>query len=1159
MIVPMVAELLRRVERLPAVEEALHSLRGGASSGAERSLSGLSGAAKPLVVALAAASLNRPVVCLVDSNRRAEEFAEPLRFFLRSLNGAPASRVSVFPSRNVLPYTGLSSHAEISAARGVALWRWTSGEADVLVAPVEAAIERLHPSQRYKNLALTLSRDDEVPLETLLEFLRNAGYERGELVSSSGQFAQRGGIVDIFSPETSRPVRLELLGDSIESIREFDVDSQRSIRPLERATVLPLTDIPQNVSASREIAQSGDSANSQIGVADASTGPTPGWEFPLAGGQRPESNLLMLAHGAVLFQDEPLSLADALQGFRARLREAWKAAGEDSDVPPSHFVLDKAEWDSARSGVPQVNLERLALGDAPALAVQTQPTSHYHGNVAAFMAELRARVDSRHAIVVAAPSTGELERLGDLCREYSLPYRVGELEDNATVARLAEEGTGGPSAVLLIKAPIREGVVFPECALAIHGLSDIFDWEAVSAPPRSQSNTAAFLGDFIDLAPNDFVVHVDHGIGQFVGLRQVNVDGATGEFMLLRYADDARIYVPLARMDLIQRYRTLGGPPPTLDRLGSGVWEARKSRVRKSVDDLAECLLALYADRKQVAGNAFPADSPWQHEFADAFEFEETPDQKKAIDDTQRDLASDLPMDRLIVGDVGYGKTEVGMRAAFQVVADSRQVAVLAPTTVLAFQHYQTFRQRFAAFPVRIEMLSRFRNAREQKEVLRALQAGEVDIVIGTHRLISRDVAFHNLGLLIVDEEQRFGVGHKERIKELRKDVDVLTLSATPIPRTLNMAMVGLRDMSMIETAPRNRLAIQTVVAPFQENLIQRAIQAELARQGQVFFVHNRVESIASLAAMVQRLVPAARIVVGHGQMKEAALESVMLKFVRGEADVLVSTVIIENGLDIPRANTIIINRADRMGLSELYQLRGRVGRSDQPAYAYLLVPAEGSLSSIARQRLAALKEFSELGAGFRIAALDLELRGAGNLLGREQHGHVGAVGFDLYCRMLERAVAQRKGEDVAPELHATLNLGLDIRIPPAYISSENLRMRVYRRIAGVTAEPEREELARELADRFGPLPSSVNNLLEYAVVKSLAEKLAVSSIERRGDDLALKFHEQTAVPPDHLVRVIRGRRDLRMVPGGTLWLKWKPNAAGLVGSVKELLLQLQT
>ncbi len=562
---------------------------------------------------------------------------------------------------------------------------------------------------------------------------------------------------------------------------------------------------------------------------------------------------------------------------------------------------------------------------------------------------------------------------------------------------------------------------------------------------------------------------------------------------------------------------------------------------------------------KPPKGIFFPTDSPWLHEFEDAFDFEETPDQARAIEDTRKDLASSLPMDRLVVGDVGYGKTEVAMRAAFQVVVNSRQAAVLAPTTVLAFQHYQTFRARFAAFPMRIELLSRFRNPAEQKKVLKMLEAGEVDIIIGTHRLLSRDVAFHDLGLLVVDEEQRFGVAHKERIKEMRKNVDVLTLSATPIPRTLHMSLAGLRDMSIIETPPRDRLAIQTIVAPFQESVIQRAVQAEMARQGQVFFVHNRVESITSLAAMVKRLVPAARVVIGHGQMAQGELEKVMMKFVRGEADVLVSTTIVENGLDIPRANTIIINRADRFGLSELYQLRGRVGRSNQRAYAYLLVPPEASLSSIARQRLSALKEFSELGAGFRIAALDLELRGAGNMLGREQHGHVAAVGFDMYCRMLERAVAERKGEALAPDLHVTLNLGLDIRIPPAYINSENLRLRVYKRIAGIGNDAEREAVRREIEDRFGAPPASVENLLEYASLKSLAEKLQVASMERRGEELAVRFHEQTLVKPEQLVSVIRGRKDLRLDPSGVLWLKWKQDSEeGLLGSIRELLLELQ-
>jgi transcription-repair coupling factor (superfamily II helicase) len=603
----------------------------------------------------------------------------------------------------------------------------------------------------------------------------------------------------------------------------------------------------------------------------------------------------------------------------------------------------------------------------------------------------------------------------------------------------------------------------------------------------------------------------------------------------------------------------LGGVEPTLDRLGTTVWEARKSRVRKSVSDMADQLLKLYAERKTVTGHAFPPDSNFQREFEDAFEFEETVDQDRAIADVKKDMESTLPMDRLLCGDVGYGKTEVAMRAAFKAVDNGKQVAILAPTTVLAFQHYETFRRRYAAFPVRIGMISRFRTEKEQKKVLEELEAGKIDILIGTHRLLSHDVKFQDLGLLVVDEEQRFGVGHKERLKEMRKDVHVLTMSATPIPRTLHMSLVGLRDMSVIETPPKNRLAIQTTVAPFSETLVQRVVEEEMARDGQVFFVHNRVESIASLASLINRLVPKARVVVGHGQMRETELEKVMLKFIRDEADVLVSTTIIENGLDIPRANTIIINRADRMGLSELYQLRGRVGRSNQRAYAYLLVPQGVTLSSIARQRLAALKEFSDLGAGFRIAALDLELRGAGNLLGREQHGHIEAVGFDMYCQMMERAVAERKGEAVAPERRATLNLGQGIRIPPEYIESENLRLRIYKRIAGVATEAEREEVRKELVDRFGPAPPAVQNLLDYAVLKALAEKLLVASVDRRGDQLAIKFYDDTPLGPERLVKLMRKRKDMRLDPTGVLWLSWKGDLGGAIGALRNVLLQLQS
>jgi transcription-repair coupling factor (superfamily II helicase) len=654
------------------------------------------------------------------------------------------------------------------------------------------------------------------------------------------------------------------------------------------------------------------------------------------------------------------------------------------------------------------------------------------------------------------------------------------------------------------------------------------------------------------------VVHVDHGIGQFDGLRQLESEGAQGEFMLLHYAGEAKLYVPLARMDLVQSYRAVEGVEPQLDKLGGTGWATRKARVKKSLAEMADQLLRLYAERKLTGAHAFPDDTPWQKEFEDAFEFDETRDQGSAITDVKRDMERAVPMDRLLCGDVGYGKTEVAMRAAFKAVGDSLQVAVLAPTTVLVFQHYETFRRRFAAFPVRIEMLSRFRTAQQQKVSLAALQSGQVDIVIGTHRLLSKDVRFNDLGLLIVDEEQRFGVAHKERIKELRKDVHVLTMSATPVPRTLHMSLAGIRDLSVIETPPKDRLAIQTVVAAFDENLIRRAIQEEIDRKGQVFFIHNRVESIASVAALIQRLVPKARVVVGHGQMPENELEAVMLKFVRDGADVLVSTTIVENGLDIPRANTIIINRADRFGLSELYQLRGRVGRSNQRAYSYLLIAPGASLTPIARRRLAALKEFSDLGAGFRIAALDLELRGAGNLLGRQQHGHINAVGFDLYTKMLERAVAEIKGEAAPTELRATINLGVDLRIPPAYIPSENLRLRTYKRIAEISAESQREEVLKELEDRFGPPPPAVQNLLDYALLKAQAEKMAVAAIERRGAQVSVKFHPQTSVKPERLVSLLRSRRGLRLDPSGVLWIAVERGKEPLARAITNILLQLQ-
>ena len=1135
MILPSVSETLAPIGQTPALEAAIGAMRRGATR--ER-VAGVTETAKALVAAIVAAKLRRPIVVVVESGGRAETFAASMQFFFNALAGQEATEIGVLPAMDVFPWQDAAPHAEILENRAVTLWRYATGQSRVVVAPIASARMRLDDAAHYASQARTIARDETVSLDELVTHLRSVGYESHEMVEMPGQFTVRGGIVDIFPAEAERPVRLELFGDSLESLREFDPNTQRSVRPIEHVTLPPLVEQSGNGFAAGDGNGSGAAAN------------RPGRAH----------SLFDLHEDTVILLDEPAAIEEASREFLQSAAESVEALGDGSlEVLSSYYLTD--DWADHLARHPVLELEHLGLAreGTEVRVIQTQPTTNFHGNVPAFMAEARERVAAGERVLLAADSLGELERYADLCHEYEVPFRLGDLEESATSARLAEDSSAGSvPAVVLCRAPFADGVVFLDARVAIYGTGDVF--EAVrTGTGKRRPKTASFFSDFSELKAGDYVVHVDHGIGQFEGLQQIENGSARGEFMRLRYADDARLYVPLERLDLVQSYRAVEGAKPVLDKLGGSTWTARKARVKKSVEDMAEKLLQLYAGRKAGEGFAFSPDGAFQREFEDAFEFDETPDQAIAIADTKRDMEKSLPMDRLLCGDVGYGKTEVAMRAAFKAVTDSKQVAVLAPTTVLAFQHHETFRNRFAAFPVKVDLLSRFRTAREQKAVLARVETGEVDIIIGTHRLLSKDVKFHDLGLLIVDEEQRFGVAHKERLKELKLNVDVLTLSATPIPRTLNMSLVGLRDMSVIETPPKDRLAIQTTVASFSESLVRRAIEEELSRHGQVFFVHNRVESIYTIADLVNKLVPRARVVVGHGQMSEKELETVMFKFVRGEADVLICTTIVENGLDIPRANTIIINRADRFGLSELYQLRGRVGRSNQRAYAYLLVPEDVSLTALATKRLAALKEFSALGAGFRVAALDLELRGAGNLLGGQQHGHINAIGFDLYVQMLERAVSTLKGEETKPEMRATINLGLDIRIPEEYIPNENLRLRTYKRIAGIAGESERDEVTKELKDRFGAPPPAVGNLLDYALLKGLAERMLISSIERRANEVAIKFHPETPLSPEKLVKFIRSHKEgLRLDPSGTLWMRLDRRGS-VAESVRNVLLPLET
>jgi transcription-repair coupling factor (superfamily II helicase) len=1148
---PAIRDLFQSLGRDPAFQEAVSRLIRDPH--AHLALSGLTTTAKALYIVLLWQATERNLVVVVDGNNRADALTELVDTFFDLLVTSDLPRPQTIPALDVLPSQRMSPHREISEQRAIGLWRMASRKTSITITPVASALLRTEAAEFYRQLALALRVGEEIPLQDLLAHLESIGYEKRDPVEMVGEYSLRGGILDIFPAEASKPIRIELFGDLIESIRRFDVQTQRSVMKIAETTLLPLAEYPK----SRELFD-------ELGE------PSPGWEFivPLA---RPRSHsLFSLAENPVIVVDEPEQASAAAERF-------WKRLDEKPDRPfPCPPEANFFTWPELRASVEAnaelvireleliTNNQQLTTGVEAGAETASRPSLAFHGNIQAAVAEARNLVEQGYRVVFFGRSSGELERLADIFQEYSVPFQLGLDPADATRPYLAERSyvAGASASTFLVKGHIRRGVVFPAARIAVFGSEDLFDSsDLVAKPGPTKSQLAAFTADMADLKPGDYVVHEAHGIGRFLGTREIAQGDNKGDFMLLEYAGDAKLYVPLARLDLIQKYRGAGeGAAPGLDRLGGVTWERTKSRVKAKMRDMADELLKLYAQRRMAEGFSYSPDSNWQREFEDSFEFTETKDQLSAIKQIKKDMESSHPMDRLLCGDVGYGKTEVAMRAAFKGLGDGKQTAVLAPTTVLAYQHFETFKRRFAAFPVRIEMLSRFRDKKEIAEVLDGLAEGKVDIVIGTHRILSKDVEFKDLGLLVVDEEQRFGVRHKERIKQLKHNVDVLTMSATPIPRTLHMSLAGLRDMSVIETPPKDRLAIHTVVAHYGKELIKTAVEQEIARGGQVYFIHNRVDSIYMRASEIQDLVPGVRVGVGHGQMGESALEAAILAFMQHDFDVFVCTTIAENGLDIPLANTMIIENAERYGLSELYQLRGRVGRSNRRAYAYLLVPADTELSEIARKRLAALKEFSDLGAGFKIAALDLELRGAGNILGGEQHGHIGAVGFDMYIKLLEETVHELKGEEAPLQVHSTLNLGLDIRIPSEYISDEHQRLRAYKRIADAsTAEAASEALA-ELEDRYGPAPAPVRSLLKFSALKGSAQKLGIEAIDRRAGAINVKFHKEAHIDPKRLMSLVTRTEGAQFTPAGVLRLPLDgaSDAEKVIELVESQLQQLQ-
>jgi transcription-repair coupling factor (superfamily II helicase) len=1171
MLLPFVRELFAEVEQLPSFTRAASHLR---ESAGRFSVTGLSATAKALIIVLLRRTVERPFLLVVSDNRAAEELEPVLRAFCELTGAADPDSVVTLPARDVFPFQNLSPHPEIQEERATALWKIATGRAAIVITPVTATTILLRSPDYYADLARVLRRGESFDLEKLLQHLNTVGYSATDVVEMPGHYAARGGILDVYSPEADRPVRIEFFGDEIESMRKFDPASQRSSNPVDEALLLPLTETPvtEELLGSINARLSGKRITGSAEVVeqamrDTGAGVFPGWEFyaPVAGADR---SIFELLPDARVILDEPEALSLELDKVWARIEEAHERSGVGNLVRPLDLYLTPESWRQKTAALSGADFEYLSLtregsrDSKSEVAFVSQPATRFHGAVPAMIEEVQKMSRAGTQVMLAVPNTGEVERLADMFTEYNASYRLGSrTRSGESYADETSYFAGDVLTTTLLKAYLPDGFVLPEAHFAIFGARDLFDESdlVASRPQRQKSKVSAFLSDFRDLQVGDYVVHVEHGIGQYQGLKEINQGDGTAEFMVLEYAEAARLYVPLTRLDLVQKYRSSEGAKPVLNHLGTQAWGKTKARVRKAMKDMTDELVKLYAQRQAARGHQFPADTEWMKEFEDSFEYNETDDQAQAIADVKRDMESQLPMDRLLCGDVGYGKTEVAMRAAFKALSDNKQVAVLAPTTVLAFQHFETFKQRFAPFPLTVEMISRFRTPKQVKEVLQRVETGKVDILIGTHRLLSKDVKFADLGLLVVDEEQRFGVRHKERIKQMRTEVDVLTMSATPIPRTLHMSLVGLRDMSVIETPPKDRMAIQTVVANWDEKLIQSALEQELDRGGQVYFVHNRIDTIWEIAAKLQGMVPKARVLVGHGQMGEGELEKVMLKFMHHEADILVSTTIIENGLDIPLCNTILINRADRMGLSELYQLRGRVGRSNRRAYAYLLLPSEIELTPIARRRLAALKEFSDLGAGFKIAALDLELRGAGNLLGGEQSGHIEAIGFELYTQMLERAVREMKGEAGSEATEIQLNLGLNIRIPSDYIKEENQRLRMYKRVAGVETESQLNDVRSELIDRYGETPTAVRNLLDYARLKLQAMRVGANAIERKREFVNIKFGAQAAIDPGKLARFVASQRGTQFTPDGTLKFSIKiDSAGGILQTLRDLLEELE-
>jgi transcription-repair coupling factor (superfamily II helicase) len=1107
-------------------------------------LTGITEAARPFIVAALASTLKQPILLVVRDETQANSFTETLKSFVPEPND-----VFYLPDRDALPYERLISDALTTQQRMQALIALVErNRTPLVVCSARVLTQPIIPPQELSATLFNLQPGQEVDLTLMIEHLYNLGYEPVAEVEEPGQFSHRGGIIDLFPPTLPRPVRVEFFGDEVESLRTFDPQTQRSLNPIATCVVGPAREsLPvRGPEAVKELEQL--NSNKML-YRDAEERWNRDLEqlrqgrsfediaFYLPYLHSQATILDYLPRTGLLILDNPASIQTRIAELDVQAQE-MKERLEHERENPTNLRKAHVDWNTLE---PQIQQRRqlhfadiLSTAESEFEAHQHGGTEHllpafsiansYGGRLRAFVQDCRKALDRRERVVIV---TAQARRMAEvLSDEGILADAAIHVSPGTNIHSPPEAGT-----LTLIQGQLVEGWQSHSLALHVYTDTEIFGWSRRRTAPRRQAVTpASFLAE---VNPGDYVVHQEHGIGRFEGLVKLNLTGVEREYLLIHYAGTDKLYIPTDQLDRVTRYIGMGDSVPALSKLCTTEWTRAKSRVKENVQDIARDLLRLYSQREAVQGHAFPPDAeqPWLQELEDGFPYQETPDQARAIEEVKADMERPRPMDRLVCGDVGYGKTEVALRAAFKAVLDQRQVAILVPTTVLALQHYNTFRERLKAYPVRVELLSRFRSEKEQKQVLEDLALGKVDIVIGTHRLLQKDVVFLDLGLLVVDEEQRFGVVHKERLKQLRSEVDVLTMTATPIPRTLHMSLVNLRDMSVIETPPQERLPIRTTIREYDESIIREAIIREIDRGGQIFFVHNRVQGIQVIAQKLQRLVPEARIAVGHGQMNEDQLERVMIDFSNGEYDVLVSTTIIENGLDIPNANTIIVNNAAFFGLAQLYQLRGRVGRGTNQAYAYFFYNKDAKLTPIQEKRLRAIFEATELGAGFRIAMKDLEIRGAGNLLGAEQSGFMNSVGFDLYCKLLAEAVQEMQGKQAEVNMPSTtVDLPLDAYLPDEYIGDRTLKVNFYQRLANLARPEQVEAMTAEMTDRFGTPPLPVQNLLAMIRLKVEAAQLGFESIALKENEFVLTVRR--TIVPNRIVLYRRFRNEARVQQG---------------------------